>query len=53
MNPTTSPPPAPHPPFASAARQIAKAAAFVALGFGSVAHAAGIRLEDDRGTTPR
>ncbi|MET3494642.1 ABC transporter substrate-binding protein [Variovorax boronicumulans] len=32
-------------------RQIAKAAAFVALGLGPAAHAAGIRLEDARGTT--
>ncbi|WP_369658533.1 ABC transporter substrate-binding protein [Variovorax sp. V15] len=35
-----------------AARQVAKAAAFVALGLGAAAsHGAGIRLEDDRGTT--
>lgn len=36
---------------ATAVRQIARAAAFVALGVGSAAHAASIRLEDDRGTT--
>jgi len=35
----------------TAVRQIARAAAFVALGVGSAAHAASIRLEDDRGTT--
>lgn len=43
---------APRQPFsATTARQIAKAAAFVALGLGPATHAAGIRLEDDRGTT--
>jgi iron complex transport system substrate-binding protein len=36
---------------ATTVRQIARAAAFVALGVGSAAHAASIRLEDDRGTT--
>ncbi len=46
---------APRPPLSTTtARQIAKAAAFVALGLGPAAmhaHAAGIRLEDDRGIT--
>lgn len=53
MTATAPPPRAPRPPFpaTATARRIAKAAAFVALGFGPAAHAAGIRLEDDRGTT--
>jgi len=46
---------APRPPLSTTtARQIAKAAALVALGLGPAAmhaHAAGIRLEDDRGIT--
>jgi len=52
MNSTALPHPAPlrRQPISNAARRIARAAAFVALGIGS-AHAAGIRLEDDRGTT--
>jgi len=50
MNSSTLQPP---PFFPSiTARQVAKAAAFVALGLGAAAsHGAGIRLEDDRGTT--
>lgn len=52
MNSTALPHPSPlrRQPVSSAARRLARAAAFVALGIGS-AHAAGIRLEDDRGTT--
>ena len=53
MTSSVLPNPAPRQLLSSTVRRVAKAAAFVALGFGPAAHAAGtaIRLEDDRGTT--
>ena len=53
MTSSALPTPVPRQFLSSTVRRVAKAAAFVALGFGPAAQAAGpaIRLQDDRGTT--